>query len=60
MSEDEMIGRNKEYEEINKSIVELEKELLKIAPDDIKKLYLQIDFLCCKQQALFTEILKKS
>ena len=41
MSEDEMIGRNKEYEEINKSIVELEKELLKIAPDDIKKLYLQ-------------------
>lgn len=37
--------------DIEKSIIELEKELLRIAPDHIKKLYLQIDFLRCQQES---------
>ena len=46
--------------EIDKAIVQLEKKLMKTAPDNIKKLYLQIDFLRCKQQNIALDILKKS
>ena len=43
-----------EIKEIEDSITKAEAELLQKAPDDIKTLYLRIDFLCCKQSALRT------
>jgi transcriptional regulator len=52
-------GDSEEYLKIQKSIIELEKELLEKAPDNIKKLYLQIDFLCCRQQEIAENLLKE-
>ena len=41
-----------EYQQLENEIVNLEKLLLKTAPEEIKKLYLKIDFLCQKQNDL--------
>lgn len=46
-----------EIKEIEDSITKAEAELLQKAPDDIKTLYLRIDFLCCKQSALKEKLL---
>jgi RNA binding exosome subunit len=43
--------------EIDDSITKAEAELLQNAPDNIKTLYLRIDFLCCKQNALKEKLL---
>jgi len=47
-----------EYKRLEGLIAEKEKELLTLASDTIKKLYLEIDFLCCKQNVL-TEQMKR-
>ena len=56
---EELLKENKEYVQTEKSIVELEKEFFEIAPDNIKNLYHQIDFLCCKQREIVTDLLIK-
>ena len=48
-----------QYTETEKSIIELEKKLFKIAPEEVKKLYLEIDFLCSKQKNIELDLLIK-
>jgi hypothetical protein len=59
MDFDELLKQNKEYLEINKSIISLEKKLLETAPEQIRDLYLQIDFLCQKQKTIELDLMKK-
>jgi len=49
-----LFGLQEEIKEIDDSITKAEAELLQNAPDNIRTLYLRIDFLCCKQSALRT------
>ena len=56
---EELLKQNKEYAQIEKSIIDLEKELFEIAPDNIINLYHQIDFFCCKQREIVTNLLIK-
>ena len=56
----EKLEGNVEYRRIGKMIVALERDLMATAPDNIKKLYLQIDFLRCKQEGVAIEALIKS
>lgn len=51
---------SKKYEELNKTIIDLEKRLLGIAPEEVKRLYLQIDFLCQKQKNIELELAKNN
>jgi hypothetical protein len=62
MSENEitkMLENDKEYIEANRSIIELEKKLIKIAPDNVKEIYLEIDFFCCRQKEIEKNLLIK-
>lgn len=52
-----LFGLQEEIKEIDDSITKAEAELLQNAPDNIKTLYLRIDFLCCKQSALKEKLL---
>jgi hypothetical protein len=42
----------KEIQDVETAIEAAERDLLQTAPDNIKTLYLKIDFLCCKQKNL--------
>jgi hypothetical protein len=47
-----------QYQAIDRQIIGIEKELLSNAPEAIKKMYHQIDFLVCKQHEREKDILK--
>lgn len=49
-----------EIKKVEAAIKEAERELLQKAPEDIKTLYLKIDFLCCREKILNEELLLKS
>jgi hypothetical protein len=51
------IEQSEQYKNIQRQIIATEKQLLEIAPDDVKKLYHDIDFLCCLQTELIKETL---
>lgn len=48
MSQKKANGSN----DIQNQIINLEKKLLKVATDEVKELYFEIEFLCCKQNEL--------
>ena len=51
------IEQNEQYKIIGNQIIAAEKQLLEIASDDVKKLYHDIDFLCCKQSEMLKDLL---
>jgi hypothetical protein len=53
------IYQSNEYQELEKQIIAAEKHLLKIASEDASKIYHNIDFLCCKQNEIVIQALKK-
>lgn len=51
------VTKDPQYQEINKQILTLEGELLRSASEPVKKLYMEIDSLVCKQHEREKELL---